>query len=177
MTQRRCGDCTLCCKLVPVADLNKAAGVRCKFQRHTGCAIYSRKPSACEIWSCMWLVGDDMGDMSRPDRSHYIIDPTPDYIVLRDRLTQNIDKIVVIQIWIDPRFPDAHRDPRLRAHLSKRRLPAIVRSSETDVVCVLFPPETAHDDEWHEVRTDLVKDQQHDMADIVSVMQQQGIAP
>ena len=44
-TARKCGDCQLCCKLVPVADnlvgLHKPANTRCPYQRHhKGCTIY-----------------------------------------------------------------------------------------------------------------------------------------
>jgi hypothetical protein len=35
---RQCGDCQLCCKLLPVPPLQKAAGVACRFQKfHKGC--------------------------------------------------------------------------------------------------------------------------------------------
>jgi hypothetical protein len=34
---RQCGDCQLCCKLLPVPPLQKAAGVACRFQKfHKG---------------------------------------------------------------------------------------------------------------------------------------------
>jgi hypothetical protein len=44
VTQRRCGDCQLCCKLLPTREVNKPANTRCQHQRaHKGCAIY-------EVW-------------------------------------------------------------------------------------------------------------------------------
>ena len=40
---RQCGDCTLCCRLLPVRSLNKGAGERCKHQSHArGCKVYAR---------------------------------------------------------------------------------------------------------------------------------------
>ena len=66
---RRCGDCQLCCKLLPVGALGKAAGERCRHQRHhKGCAVYRKRgfPSECGAWSCRWLVEDDTADLSRP---------------------------------------------------------------------------------------------------------------
>ena len=41
---RQCGECTLCCKLLPVPPLNKLAGQKCKHQRfpHHGCAVLLR---------------------------------------------------------------------------------------------------------------------------------------
>ena len=39
---RHCGGCTLCCKLIPVEELNKPAGARCKHVRTgKGCSIYA----------------------------------------------------------------------------------------------------------------------------------------
>lgn len=170
--QRRCGSCTLCCKLLPVRELNKGAGERCKFQRHTGCAIYARKPPACGLWSCMWLVGTDMGDVPRPDRAHYVIDPMPDYIVIRDNATGEGEKVPIIQIWMDPKFPDAHRDPALRAYLERRGAPALVRLDNESAAVVLFPPECSHDNQWHEVKSGLMSEhRQHTQEEIEAVMQ------
>src|SRR5580698_1258587 len=81
VTNRTCGDCTLCCKLVPVregviingknvAGLNKGANEKCPYQTHKCCTVYDRRPVACRMWNCRWLVADDTTDLSRPDRSH-----------------------------------------------------------------------------------------------------------
>jgi hypothetical protein len=168
MSNRRCGTCTLCCKLLPVQELHKDAGVRCQHQRHTGCAIYRTKPSACSLWSCVWLMGK-APDLARPDRSHYVIDPMPDYITIRNDESGESEKVVIVQIWIDPRFPDAHRDDVLRGYLSRLAMPALIRYNSTAAM-VLFPPECTADDEWHEVTTNMVAVKQHDFADIHAVM-------
>ena len=43
-THRRCGDCQLCCKLLPVRELSKGASERCRHQRvGKGCTVY-RQP-------------------------------------------------------------------------------------------------------------------------------------
>src|SRR5262245_37028912 len=91
---RHCGECTLCCKLLPVhggplingirmpSDLDKPAGERCKYQRHgKGCTVYKsyKMPTCCRVWNCRWLVNDDTQDQSRPDRSHLVIDIVPDF--------------------------------------------------------------------------------------------------
>jgi len=95
---RQCGACTLCCKLLPVHDgvlingkrmqgnLDKPAGERCRYQRHTGCTVYNTAlmPACCKMWNCRWLGNDDTGDLSRPDRSHYVIDIMPDYVTVVD---------------------------------------------------------------------------------------------
>jgi hypothetical protein len=125
----------------------------------------------------MWLVGADAANLSRPDHCHYVIDQMPDYIKLRDDVTGVTDKIVIIQIWMDPKYPDAHRDPDLRAYLSKRAMPALVRLDNENAAVVLFPPECSHDNEWHEVTTGLLSDhKEHSFTDVYRTLQEQGIA-
>lgn len=64
---RQCGDCQLCCKLLPVQSLGKEAGQRCKHQRHSkGCAVYAqleRVSPECRLWNCRWLVENDTADL------------------------------------------------------------------------------------------------------------------
>lgn len=155
MTERKCGDCSLCCKLVPVRELEKGAGERCKYQRHTGCTVYNtvKMPISCGLWSCRWLVNDDTADLSRPDRSHYVIDIMPDFVMAVEEETGAERRIDVVQVWVDPRYPDAHRDPALRAYLERRGqfegLAAIIRYSANDGF-VLFSPAISGDRQWHE---------------------------
>jgi hypothetical protein len=87
-TGRVCGDCQLCCKLLPVPPLKKAAGRRCQHQKFgKGCAIQDHKPFACRAWSCRWLSDPATAGMSRPDRSHYVIDVVSDYVTVTASLT------------------------------------------------------------------------------------------
>ena len=72
MMERKCGDCQLCCKLLPTKEIGKVANTRCEHQRTgKGCTIYARRPFSCSSWSCRWLLEDDTADLSRPDRAHY----------------------------------------------------------------------------------------------------------
>ena len=171
---RFCGDCQLCCKLMPVADivLQKAAGVRCDHQRHhKGCAVYGSKdmPPSCRLWNCAWLVQEDTVDLRRPDRSHYVIDVMPDYITLVDNETGEQTNQPVVQIWIDPNHPDAHRDPALRAWLDARGTPALVRFDSKRAFS-LFPPSVATDGQWHEIHTNSAPEGQHSAAAIRKVL-------
>lgn len=71
--------------------------------------------------------------MSRPDRTHYVIDVMPDFITLVYDETGALTNVEVVQIWVDPSYPDAHRDPALRAYIERRGeegIAAIVRYSE-----------------------------------------------
>jgi hypothetical protein len=153
---RQCGDCQLCCKLLPVKSLDKPAGQRCQHQSHArGCKVYARLARVspeCRLWNCRWLVEDDTADLRRPDRSHYVIDLVPDFVTLRDDATGDAQHIQVVQIWVDPKFPDAHRDPALRAYLERRakdNIIGLVRWDNEKAVA-LFPPELSSDRQWHE---------------------------
>jgi len=158
MTKRECSNCSLCCRLLPVKEFQKPAGVRCNHQRHVGCNIYARRPMSCALWSCRWLTNDDTADMSRPDRAHYVLDPMPDFVTLVDNATGKETNIEVVQVWCDVRFPDAHKDPDLRAYLERRGhegKAAIIRYSELHAF-TLFPPSITGDT-WREFHGGTVK--------------------
>jgi hypothetical protein len=172
---RACGSCQLCCKLLPVGSVGKEAGERCKYQRHhKGCAVYVTLMSVspeCSFWSCRWLVENDTADLSRPDRSHYVIDMMPDFVTRRDDASGKADPVQVVQIWVDPGFPDAWRDPRLRAYLERRakdNVAGLVRLAN-DRAIAIFPPALSHDGQWREVETKL-RTQTHTFAEVVRAL-------
>jgi hypothetical protein len=169
---RACGDCQLCCKLMPVRSVGKGAGERCKHQRHhKGCAVHAKLWSVapeCKLWNCAWLGDESTADLSRPDRSHYVIDIMPDFIVVNDPVLgrQNVQ---VLQIWCDPDYPDAHRDPALRAFIEQRGTAALVRYDNERAV-VLMPPSMMTTGEWSERSTDLTRNSTHTFAQIVEAL-------
>jgi len=141
---RQCGGCTLCCKLLPVKELAKAAGERCRHQRTgKGCAVYhtDQMPFSCHFWNCRWLVNDDTADLSRPDRTHYVIDIMPDYVTVEDNVTGEKTNVEVIQIWCDPLHPHAHRDPALRRYIERRAAEGkitLVRYNQKDAISIML---------------------------------------
>lgn len=183
---RACGDCQLCCKLLPVAEgmkvdgmtmpgsFHKPAGQRCIHQRHhKGCAVYNspKMPRSCRLWNCAWLTNNDTADLRRPDRSHYVIDIMPDFVTTRDNETGVERKVPVLQVWLDPDYPDAHRDPALRAFLARRGEEgnaALIRLDNKRAFA-LFPPALSTDGEWHEVTTGTVEGQ-HTAAEVIDVL-------
>lgn len=161
-TGRVCGTCTLCCKVLPVPGppLHKLAGVRCQHQRTgKGCAIYPTRPFACRVFACRWLADRETAGMPRPDRCHYVIDIKDDYVEWVDKESGERLRVGVVQVWVDPGFRDAHRDPALRAYLlrlaERYRCGAIVRYSSREAITVWAPPLT-HDGQWHEAVGDIV---------------------
>jgi hypothetical protein len=154
--KRQCGDCQLCCRLLPVPPLGKKAGQRCQYQKFgKGCAVYhtAKMPPGCRLWNCRWLVNDDADELSRPDRSHYVIDVMPDFITWQNNETGEQQNVQVVQIWVDRKYPDAHRDPALRKWIFRRAqdgIAALIRFNARDALTVFAPPFDERG-EWHEV--------------------------
>jgi hypothetical protein len=153
---RQCGDCQLCCRLLPVRTLAKGAGERCRRQKHgKGCTVYhtAAMPTECGIWNCRWLVNDDTADLPRPDRAHYVIDMMPDRLVGRDNETGIEHEIFVVQIWIDPSHPEVVHDKHLRAYMLRRAqndgMATMFRFDSSRTLTV-FPSALSSDGEWHE---------------------------
>jgi hypothetical protein len=168
---RRCGGCTLCCKLLPRKEIHKPANTRCEHQRTgKGCAIYARRPGSCAL-SCRWLLNDDCDDLSRPDRSHYVIDIMPDFITITPPDMEPV-QIPVLQIWCDPKFPNAHRDPALRAyvqrHGEKDGFAALIRYS-SDEAFLLVPPAVNPKGTWFEYESQLCT-ANHTALDVLNVL-------
>lgn len=154
-SERRCGACTLCCKLLPVHDIQKPANQVCKFQRSAkGCTVYRQRgfPTSCALWNCLWLGDDDAADLPRPDHAHYVIDVSPDYIEII-MSSGEVMRVDVVQIWVDPKHPHAYQDPRLLAWIERRaqRLghAALIRFDSYRAL-TLFPPSLSSDGNWHE---------------------------
>jgi hypothetical protein len=157
---RKCGGCTLCCKLIPVPALKKPAGARCQYQRAgKGCTIHSRpgirsrQPASCEAWACRWLAeaAETIG-MPRPDRAHYVLDPLTDFIRLTHMETGEPTDVASVQVWIDPAFPEARNSPHLRAFILRmardHQMPTILRWNNKEVTVVWAP--LTDDAQWLE---------------------------
>jgi hypothetical protein len=143
-------------------EFSKPANERCQHQRAGhGCNIYPHRPSSCRLWNCRWLAGDDTGP--RPDHSHFVVDVMPDYITVVPHDGTEPMKVPVVQVWIDPRYPDAHRNKHFRAWLDRERMTALIRFNETDAF-VLAPPSVNADGTWFEGRRDLMREPMHTAA-------------
>lgn len=132
---RRCGSCTLCCKLLPVDEgmvakkegtdvavtlvgWHKMAGERCRHQSSSkGCKVHgtNSQPIACKSWTCRWLSDPEASGLPRPDRSGYVVDTQEDEGVLNT--PDGAFKYASIQIWVDPARPLSYRDPALLRYL------------------------------------------------------------
>ena len=146
---RDCAACKACGTIVPVElpEGNKPANTRCRHLCSKGCRIYVRRPEPCRMWSCRWLFDPMATGLRRPDLSGYIIDP------MLDTVLADGQPVEVLQIWVDPKRPEAHRAPELRAYLhqvaGKHRIPALVRWNSADAMLIVAPPLTENG-EWFE---------------------------
>src|SRR5437764_7420674 len=75
MNDRTCGACTLCCNIMPIAELDKPPGKWCRFCQPGaaagGCSIYEQRPGASRDFTCAWLAGF-LPDHWEPRRSRMI---------------------------------------------------------------------------------------------------------
>ena len=148
-TKRHCGDCQLCCRLLPmksgtkakvertldnmiaaglaqknaganmIDDFDKPAGQRCKYQRHH---------KGCTIYvnrpfGCrMWSCRWLLGD----DTAELSRPDRVGYVIdaMPDFVTLNDGAeqrtVQVVQIWVDQTNPEAWREPKLLAFIERR---------------------------------------------------------
>jgi hypothetical protein len=76
---RTCGTCTLCCKLLAVAELAKPANTWCQHcpTGKGGCSIFEseERPAACKSFRCAWLADQDgllFPEEMKPERSRFV---------------------------------------------------------------------------------------------------------
>jgi hypothetical protein len=172
---RKCGGCTLCCKVMPVGPpLAKPALTRCVHQSHAiGCKVYRRLESVspgCRLWNCRWLVDEDTGDLKRPDRSHYVVDNFPDYVETQQHGSDERTPVEVIQIWADTDYPDAHQDPALRAYLIRKAMPGLVRFGGHEAFILVPPNRHPEGPHFLEIRTNLRKGPAHTAFEVINAL-------
>ncbi|WGM39398.1 YkgJ family cysteine cluster protein [Caulobacter sp. NIBR1757] len=121
---KSCGPCTLCCTVLDIPELSKAAGTPC---RHlgAGCGIYPDRPSSCRVFTCGWLAIEALGEAWRPDIAGFLIRDE------RDRGHLCID--------VDPARPDAWR---AEPYMSQIRAWSRMVEERTGCVLVYAGPET-----------------------------------
>ena len=94
---RACGNCTLCCKTMAVAELAKPPGTWCAHcSRSAGCEIYESRPAGCRDFYCEWMLSAKLGPEWKPDRAKFAMMFTPEGH---------------LAACIDPGFPSAWRQP------------------------------------------------------------------
>ena len=76
--QRQCGDCSLCCKVMKIPELQKPKDEWCpNFVRGRGCGIYADRPHSCQVFHCAWLTDLTMGPEWKPSVSKMVLVSKP----------------------------------------------------------------------------------------------------
>lgn len=83
-TGRKCGACSLCCKLLTVQPIDPEPFAKPGYEwcQHCkpgqGCSIHSQRPSVCRAFACQWLINSNFGDEWYPLRSKMVLHETTD---------------------------------------------------------------------------------------------------
>ncbi len=93
---RDCGGCTMCCKLLSIAELDKPRAVWCPHcDKKRGCKIYDSRPAPCREFYCGWRRIAHLDERWKPSHSKILIN----YESHNSR----------VAIHVDPDRPDAWR--------------------------------------------------------------------
>ena len=83
---RECGDCTLCCTLLPIELPIKDASTKfnetCKFCINNGCSIHDERPDICRGFKCVWLTDETYPEELRPDKCNVIFETIEENIIM-----------------------------------------------------------------------------------------------
>ena len=73
LQNRECGDCSMCCKLMEITELEKPAGRWCQHVvKKKGCRIYDDRPASCAAFMCGYLVWPLAEEYWRPSKSKMV---------------------------------------------------------------------------------------------------------
>ncbi|MBV8825287.1 MAG: YkgJ family cysteine cluster protein [Hyphomicrobiales bacterium] len=99
---RKCGACSLCCKLPHVRELGKSIDTWCQHAKpgRGGCSIYPDRPDSCRGFNCGWLASVDVGDEWFPARCKMIIAVRAPGHSIKDN---------GMLLTVDPAYPSAWR--------------------------------------------------------------------
>ena len=81
--RKECGDCSLCCKVLGIPELEKPKDRWCSnFKAGTGCGIYKDRPPSCRNFICRWLSDPTMGPEWKPSVCKMVVDSRPSLFVV-----------------------------------------------------------------------------------------------
>ena len=77
MAIRECGECTVCCLLTHIPQLNKPVYKLCEYcDEDAGCNQYDARPEACKKYLCVWRI-EELSESLRPDKCHVMFERLP----------------------------------------------------------------------------------------------------
>lgn len=88
---RTCGECTLCCKVLGIKELEKPPNEYCQHAiKGKGCGVYETRPESCQDFRCLWLEGG-WPEWAKPSKIHGVLGAT-----------DNGENLI---LWEDPGYP------------------------------------------------------------------------
>lgn len=80
---RVCGECSLCCKLPRIEQLEKPEGKWCSHcNAGKGCKIYESRPQVCRDFKCFWLAGH-LSEAWYPPNAKLLVDMKGQWITVQ----------------------------------------------------------------------------------------------
>ncbi|RTM05672.1 MAG: hypothetical protein EKK31_15020 [Hyphomicrobiales bacterium] len=74
ISDRKCGTCTLCCKVMGIEEIAKPQGVWCpECQIGRGCKIYEKRPAECQAFYCGYRSWPVLGEHWFPAKSKMVV--------------------------------------------------------------------------------------------------------
>src|SRR5262245_30153091 len=71
---RNCDGCTMCCKLLSVAELDKEPVTWCRLcDAKAGCNAYAQRPTECRDFYCRYLLDPALDDRWKPSHCKLVI--------------------------------------------------------------------------------------------------------
>jgi hypothetical protein len=72
--EKQCGDCSLCCKIMAITELNKPKDAWCDHViKKRGCGIYETRPHSCRAFKCLWLQDPRLPPEWKPNKSKFVM--------------------------------------------------------------------------------------------------------
>lgn len=133
---RECGDCSMCCKIMEIPELNKPTGAWCEHVlKRRGCAIYETRPPSCAAFYCGYLIWPMAGEHWLPRKCKMVI-------VMEDenRMAIHVDPATP-NVWrAEPHYSDlkwwaqqaAQHDQQLVVSIARRMI-ALLPDSDIDL--------------------------------------------
>jgi hypothetical protein len=117
---RACGSCSLCCKLMEIAELSKPRGRWCaNVRKGSGCAIYGTRPPSCAAFDCGYLIWPEAG-------AHWF--------PLKSKMVVVIEDAKRMAIHVDPATPNVWRVPPYYGDIKRWARNAATRGQQIAVV-------------------------------------------
>jgi hypothetical protein len=127
---RICGSCMLCCKVLPIAELSKPAGIMCNHAvAGEGCGIRQRRPSACHRFFCGWRLDPNIGPEWKPEICGFVMWISSHYWALM--VTVDPDRPLA---WKAEPYYSRLREWSARALEENKRIVAMVRGEATIIL-------------------------------------------